>query len=261
MLTVLMKTSGQQPKNLNRMVQSNDPPVAPGDHKVALKAFFDLPIAPPTPPLPHPNPASRIPCLLPAFSQGNRRVNQDLKSWHFYMLDKDIFLFHCEWDGNWKMVGNSLNSSCLKKMEHSVETERKISKRSRCWSGKLIKSQLPHPQNERVGPLMPEVSSKDRSRQRVEWIKLMEWGRGWVSGDSNQWVVGANQGHQKLKTWIHSLSGSSGFHFLLGNLSRSSAEHSRLFIPGDRIIQTQARSDFIMRLYLPQNWLLEEERK
>ena len=63
------------------------------------------------------------------------------------------------------MVGNSLNSSCLKRMQHCVGTTRKASKSNRCWSRKLIKSKLPHQPGEAVDPSLPEISCSGPSRQ------------------------------------------------------------------------------------------------
>lgn len=72
------------------------------------------------------------------------------------------------------MVGIPLDRSCLKKMER-CRTNRQISKRNRYWSCKLTKSQLPHLQDDRAGPLIPEVFPGGPSRQssmaQTHWVR------------------------------------------------------------------------------------------
>lgn len=137
------------------------------------------------------------------------------------------------------MVGIPLDRSCLKKMER-CGTNRQISKSSRCWSCKLTKSQLPHLQDDRTCPFFPLRFFPVVLPDRVAWLQLIEWGAGGCREAASVWLC-AHPNHQKLKTWIHQLSGSSGFHLLLGSLSRSSTKHSRLFTPGYWIIQNQAQ--------------------
>ena len=98
------------------------------------------------------------------------------------------------------MVGNSLNSSCLKKMEHCVGTKRKVSKSNRwCHTNSLNLSFLIY-RVRGLAPLIPEVSSSGLSRLRVGGIKLMGRGREWMPGDSQRTLLCANQGQQELKT-------------------------------------------------------------
>lgn len=128
------------------------------------------------------------------------------------------------------MIGISLNSPCLKKMERRVGIKRKISQSKRCWSGKLIKPQLPHPQREGSAPGIPEVVPSDPSRQsRMAPVR-----------------------ETMVRVWLcpsKSPETETGFTLALqASISRLEIlqalhKYSSLFTPGDRLLQNQAPSD------------------
>lgn len=140
------------------------------------------------------------------------------------------------------MVGTPLNRFCLKKMEHCVGIIRQISKSNRYWSCNSLNLSFLVYRMTVLVPLIPEVFPRGSSRQSS--MAQTHWVREWM-GVGKQPVYGCVlPNHQKLKTWIHPLSGYSGFHFLLRSLSKASTKHSRLFIPGDWLIQNQAQFQF-----------------
>lgn len=149
MLTALRKISSKEPNQLDRGCWSNDPlwlqVTTRGQWRSSSPTIGNPPQPPTTDTLSPPH-------CLPGKQTGSPR-SKKTDIFTFLIKIPFCFIVNNMETGKWLEVPSY--SSCLKKMGQCVGIKRTVSKRKRCWSCKLIKPQLPHPQNEGVGTSPP----------------------------------------------------------------------------------------------------------
>lgn len=219
----------------------------------------------PWPPLPTklPDQPSTPDTLPPPHPQPGKQTNApDLKSWHFAILNRYLpVLLWVTWEleNGWKFPSNG---SCLKTTEHCVETKRKMPKSNRHLSQKLIKSPFPHLLDEGMVPSYPcgffqwclQTKRRMTPAQHVR-------GRTGVRAPQSVccWVWFKVTRNSKPE-FIHSLSlqASISCSEIFQGLSQNIPD---CFYPEIELSRINPWSDFIMRLFLPKNWLMDEGRK